>query len=107
MTLSGLIPELQKLFVGSKALLRPERAASLTRPGRSLPCSCVDGFSSSNTFSALRFGNFASPSFRRNSAFRPSPTNTKALWGIFNMASRRVFVDVLLLRIVYPYQGLD
>ena len=23
------------------------------------------------------------------------------------MARRRVFVDVLLLRIVYPYQGLD
>ena len=74
--------------VGSTALLRPATAASLNRPGRSLPCSWVGGFSASNTFSVLRFGDLASPSFHRNKAFRPSPTNTKPLCGISTMFVR-------------------
>src|SRR3984893_13297989 len=39
----------------------------------------VGGFSSTKTRSVFRLGNFSSPSLRRNSALRPSPTNTNGM----------------------------
>src|SRR6516164_7145798 len=69
----------------STAFRCAESNALLTRPGRSLPCSWFSGLSSSNTLSVLRFGNFSSPSLRRNKALRPSPTNTNAPCGILSL----------------------
>src|SRR5574337_1454856 len=60
-------------------LLAPAEAKA--RPGRSVPWTWVAGLSSTKTRSVTKLANFSSPSLRKKSALRPSPTKTKASWG--------------------------
>src|SRR5439155_24872463 len=59
----------------------------IARPGRSVPCSRVAGFSCSRTCSTSSLTCRAVPLLRRKSAFWPSPIRTSALWEMMGVDS--------------------
>jgi len=69
----------------------PSRCAQCPRGGRATglirACSCVDGLPWAKTFSTSSSSFRTVPTFRRKSAFSPSPTTTSACLGMFNGAS--------------------